>query len=52
VNIKSFRVFCVADNIAMFNKLNGMDPQYSISGGTGYGYAPTRTISFGVDLNF
>ncbi len=52
VNIKSLRLFCLADNIAMFNKLNGMDPQYSISGGTGYGYAPTRTISFGVDLNF
>lgn len=52
VGIKSFRVFALADNIAMFSKLNGLNPQYSISGGTGYGYTPTRTISFGVDLNF
>lgn len=50
--IKSFRLFCLADNIVMFSKLNGLDPQYSISGGTGYGYTPTRAISVGVDLNF
>lgn len=52
IGIKSFRVFGVADNIFMFSKLNGLNPQYSISGGTGYGYTPTRTLSFGVDLNF
>lgn len=52
VNIKGLRVFLVGDNIAMFNHLNGMDPQYSISGGTNYSYAPTRTFSCGIDINF
>lgn len=52
VGIKSFRVFALADNIALFSKLNGLDPQYSISGGTNYAYTPTRTISVGVDVNF
>ena len=52
VGIKSFRVFAVADNIALFSKLNGLDPQYSISGGTNYAYTPTRTLSVGVDINF
>ena len=50
--IQSFRVFANADNIALFSKLNGLDPQYSISGGTGYAYTPTRTFSVGVDINF
>ena len=29
-----------------------MDPQYSLTGGTGYVYAPTRTVSFNLDLKF
>ena len=52
LGIKSFRVFALADNIALYTKLNGLDPQYSISGGTGYAYTPTRTLSVGVDVNF
>jgi len=52
IDIKSLRVFCTLDNIKMFNHLNGMDPQANFSGGTGYTYAPTRTISIGLDINF
>ena len=50
--IESLRVFFSADNIKMFSALKGMDPQYNFTGGTGYSYTPTRTVSLGVDLNF
>ena len=41
-----------ADNIKLFSALTGMDPQYNFTGGTGYSYTPTRTVSLGVDINF
>ena len=52
IGIKSLRIFAVGDNLFLFNKLNGLDPQYAIAGGTGYAYTPTRTISVGIDVNF
>lgn len=51
-HIQSLRLFAVADNLAMFNKMNGLDPQYNIAGGTNWSYTPTRAISVGVDINF
>ena len=50
--IESLRVFCTLDNLALFTHLDGMDPQYNFSGGTDYKYAPNKTISVGVDINF
>ena len=50
--IQSLRIFATGDNIALFSKLNGMNPQYSTSGGTDFVYAPTRAISVGIDINF
>ncbi|MBP5337182.1 MAG: TonB-dependent receptor [Bacteroidales bacterium] len=52
VKIESIRVYASADNIKLFSALKGMDPQYNFTGGTGYSYTPTRTISLGVDINF
>ena len=52
MNVKSARISFVADNIKLFSALRGMDPQYSLTGGTGYSYTPTRTISVGLDINF
>ena len=52
VGIKSLRVFAVGDNLRLFSKLNGFNPQYNITGGTSWAYTPTRTISVGVDINF
>ena len=52
VKIESIRVSLSADNIKLFSALKGMDPQYNFTGGTGYSYTPTRTISLGVDINF
>ena len=50
--IESIRLSLSADNIRMFSALKGMDPQYNFTGGTGYSYTPTRTVSFGIDINF
>lgn len=52
INISSIRIFAVGDNLAIFSHLDGMDPQYSISGGQGYTYLPTRSVSLGIDINF
>lgn len=50
--LKSLRLFATGDNVCMFNKLPGMDPQYNFSGGTSWAYTPTRTFSLGLDINF
>lgn len=52
VNIDSFRIFLNGDNLALFSHLNGLNPQYNISGGTNWSYTPTRTVSAGIDINF
>ena len=52
MRLQSLRVSVSADNIKLFSALRGMDPQYNFSGGTGYSYTPTRTISVGLDLTF
>ncbi|MDR2651542.1 MAG: SusC/RagA family TonB-linked outer membrane protein, partial [Prevotellaceae bacterium] len=52
IDIKSLRVFCTLDNFIIFNHLNGMDPQYNFTGSTTYTYAPTRSFSIGLDINF
>ena len=50
--IQSLRLFANGDNLALFSKLNGLNPQYNISGGTSWDYTPTRTVSVGIDINF
>lgn len=50
--IKSVRIFLNADNVAVFNHLNGLNVQYNFAGGTGYTYTPTRVMSCGIDINF
>ncbi|MFV0417537.1 MAG: SusC/RagA family TonB-linked outer membrane protein [Dysgonomonas sp.] len=52
VGISSLRLSATADNLIMFTHLKGMNPQYNFTGGTTYVYAPSRTISFGLDLKF
>jgi hypothetical protein len=52
VGIQSLRLFAVGDNLFLFSKLNGLNPQESIAGGNNYSYTPTRAISLGVDINF
>ncbi len=50
--IKSLRISASADNLALFTRRKGMDPQYNFTGGTGYVYSAYRTISFNLDLKF
>lgn len=50
--LNSVRVFGSFDNVALFTHLDGMDPQYNFSGSTNYTYAPNKTISFGIEVNF
>lgn len=52
LSMQSLRIYAVADNLFMFNKLNGMDPQYSLSGGQTWSYTPTRSISVGLNFTF
>ena len=52
INLKSVRVSLSADNIKLFSALKGLDPQYNLTGSTGYAYTPTRTVSLGLDINF
>lgn len=50
--MESLRLTATGDNLYLWNKLKGMNPQYNFSGGTNFGYVPTRTISFGIDVTF
>ena len=50
--LNAVRLFGSIDNLALFTHLQGMDPQYSFSGGTNYDYTPNRTYSVGIEVNF
>lgn len=50
--LKNIRIYATGDNLALFTHLKGMDPQFSLSGGTDYTYTPSRVISFGIDVKF
>lgn len=50
--LNAVRLFGSVDNLALFTHLQGMDPQYSFSGGTDYTYTPNRTYSVGIEVNF
>lgn len=50
--LKNVRVYGSCDNLVLFSHLDGMDPQYNFSGGTTFSYAPNRTVTFGVEVNF
>jgi len=54
VGINSLRAYVSCDNVWLFTKRQGMDPQGSISGnltgGAQFAYNPARTIMIGVNL--
>lgn len=52
IGFKNARISASVDNLCIFTRLKGMNPQYSLTGGTSYAYAPTRTVSFSLDLKF
>jgi TonB-linked SusC/RagA family outer membrane protein len=52
VGIQSCRFFITGDNLALFTKLQGMDPQYNFQGNQNFSYVPLRVLSLGIDLKF
>lgn len=50
--LNSVRIFGSVDNLALFTRLQGMDPQYNFSGQTAYSYTPNKTWSLGFEINF
>jgi hypothetical protein len=50
--LSSARIFLAADSPFILTHLKGMNPQASFSGSTSYSYAPNRSITLGVDIQF
>ncbi len=47
---KSMRAYVSCDNLGLFSKRKGMDPQSAFNGNASYTYSPVRTIVFGINL--
>lgn len=52
VGVDNLKVFVSGDNLKLFNKNKGMDPQQSFTGVSDYTYVPNKTITFGLNLQF
>jgi TonB-linked SusC/RagA family outer membrane protein len=52
IGINSLRIFFTGDNLAIFSKLQGMDPQYNFAGGQNFSYTPLQVLSVGLDVKF
>lgn len=52
VGLSALRMYLTGDNLYTVSAREGMDPQQSLVGTTGFGYVPVRTVSFGIDLTF
>lgn len=52
IKMQKIRFYASGDNLALFSRLKGMDPQHNFNGTVGYTYAPSRTVSFGIDIKF
>ena len=50
--LQNVRLTLTADNLYIFTALKGMDPQYNFTGGTGFSYTPSKTVSVGLDIRF
>ena len=53
IGIQKVRFYCVADNVWVWSKRQGLDPRVSITGTSSQGYySPIRTISGGLTVTF
>jgi len=50
--IQSARIFLTGDNLKIFSKRTGMDPQQSFAGVSDYTYVPNKTFTVGLSLQF
>ncbi len=49
-NMSNLRVYVAVDNVWLFSKRRGMDPQQTFGGVGNYYYNPARTVNFGLQL--
>lgn len=52
LTLKTVRIFATGDNLVLFSKRVGMDPQQSFTGVADHTYIPQRTISVGLNITF
>ncbi len=52
INISNFRIYVVGDNLKLWSKREGLDPRQYSSGTTGQNYAPIKTLSLGINVQF
>jgi TonB-linked SusC/RagA family outer membrane protein len=52
LGVQKVGVYVSGDNLHLFHKRKGADPQYSFGGGSGFGYPVARTYTFGVTVGF
>ena len=52
LNIDAAKFYVNGENLALFTKRSGMDPQANFNGTTQNRFAPSRIISLGINLNF
>jgi TonB-linked SusC/RagA family outer membrane protein len=52
IDLQEARIFASGDNLGMLTARKGMDPQQSFGGTADFSYAPSRIISFGLNLTF
>ncbi|MCP4309971.1 MAG: TonB-dependent receptor [Bacteroidetes bacterium] len=50
--VSSLRVFATADNLKIWSKRQGMDPQQSFNGISDYTYMPVKTFTVGLNVTF
>jgi TonB-linked SusC/RagA family outer membrane protein len=52
VGLSSLRIFGTADNLKIWSKRQGMDPQQAFTGLSDYTYAPVKTFTIGLNVTF
>ena len=52
MGLSSLRIYCQAENVALWSKRKGLDPRQGFIGSENYTYSPIRTISGGLRVSF
>lgn len=52
LGVEGIRIFCSAENVALFSKRQGLDPRLSLTSVSSSWYGARRTISGGIKLTF
>ena len=50
--LDNVRIYCSADNVALFSARKGLDPRLGVISSGSYSYAALRTITGGIKINF